>query len=939
MQHADKTQNEPEPAQQTPEDAWVHQLRQVGSANAAWLRESIEAAAVGFALISLDTQRFLRTNRQMSVITGFSPEELAGLSPRSLIHPLDAATAFAQHRSLMDGEISEITTERRWIRKDGEIVWVHAKASMALDAEGRPDHFILIAEDITRVKHLREELLANSEQLRLIQAATGIATWEVDVDRSEFHMSPEMMRLCGQTSSILTFQQTLEFVPPADRTVVTRGVRAAIREGRNSTYEHRVFIPGQAVRWLSCHCHSVPTANGTGRRIMGVSLDITAQKESQLRLESSEQRLRRLIDRLPAGAVHFESGVLQLNRAAKRLLGHDPEDMEAVAQAFAAAEQEMPLDELAPGEEPPSIATIKRQDGSSRIVEFSGYSDDDIQVWLLHDITALRQVQQELEKAKEAAEAASRAKSEFLANMSHEIRTPMNGVIGMTELLYSSDLQPEQREFVNIVKRSADSLLTLINDILDFSKIEAGKLDLDSVDFALGETIHDALQPLALRADEKGLELLCHMAPGVPEYVQGDPTRLRQLLTNLVGNAIKFTPTGEIAVSVSVEAAASGSWDLHFRVKDTGIGVPLDKQQAIFSAFSQADTSTTRKYGGTGLGLSICARLVQMMQGRLWVESEPGRGSTFHFTARYQQPSDTSCRTATRNPACLRGKRVLVVDDNATNRQILHETLTGWGMLPEMASGVDSAMGILQPAQPLHPPLSLVVTDCHMPGQDGFTLLDNVKSDPALKHLPVVMLTSGYQQKDRRRGPSSGLSALLTKPVPKYALLDALLDAVCTAPKPASAAIAGHFQPQVPVRRLRILLAEDNPINQRVGTALFGRLGHSVEVVEDGLQAVARVHAEEFDVVFMDIEMPEMDGWAASKSIRRWENGSGRRLPIVAMTAHAMSGYREQCLAAGMDSYVSKPVSLEALARAIDEVVPKLPRLAATGPTDPSASE
>jgi PAS domain S-box-containing protein len=939
MQHTDNTSNHLETVEQTREETWVRQLRRVGASNSAWLQESIEAAAVGFALISLDTHSFLRTNRQMSVLTGYTPEELASLPPRSLIHPLDADTAFAQHQSLLSGEISEFTTERRWVRKDGQVMWVYAKASMAVDSEGRPDHFILIAEDITPLKLLREELLANREQLRLIQAATGVATWEIDVDRKEFRMSPEMMRLCGQTASTLTFEQTLDFVPFDDRMTVTVGVRAAILDGLNSTYEHRVLLPGAAHRWLSCHCHVVPCSTGSGRRIMGVSLDITAQKEAQLRIETSEHRLRRLIDRMPAGAVHFESGVLQLNRAAKRLLGHDPEDLEAVAQAFAAAEQDVPLEEITPGEEPPSIASIKRQDGTCRIVEFSGYSDDDIQVWLLHDITALRQAQQELEKAKEASEAASRAKSEFLANMSHEIRTPMNGVIGMTELLYSSELQPEQREYVNIVKRSADSLLTLINDILDFSKIEAGKLDLDSIDFALGETIHDALQPLALRADEKGLELLCHMAPGVPEYVQGDPTRLRQLLTNLVGNAIKFTPTGEVGVSVAVEARNPDSWDLHFRVKDTGIGVPLDKQQAIFSAFSQADASTTRKYGGTGLGLSICARLVQMMQGRLWVESEPGQGSTFHFTVRYQQPNDSSGKAATRNPACLRGKRVLVVDDNATNRQILHETLSGWGMLPEIACGVDSAMGILQPAQPLQPPLTLVITDCQMPGQDGFTLLDNIKSAPTLKHLPVIMLTSGYQQKDRRRGPSSGLAALLTKPAPNHALLDAILEAVCTSQKPTATATAGNAQLQAPVRRLRILLAEDNPINQRVGTALFGRLGHSVEVVEDGLQAVARVHAEEFDVVFMDIEMPEMDGWAASKSIRRWEDGSGRRIPIVAMTAHALSGYREQCLAAGMDAYVSKPVSLESLARALDEVVPRLVRPAPSAPVGPSGSE
>ncbi|QOY88825.1 response regulator [Paludibaculum fermentans] len=939
MHDADLSLNEQLLPGRAQDEAWSLQLRQLGNANAAWLQESIEAAAVGFALITLDTTRFIRTNRFMSTLSGYSSEELVSLSPCDLIHPGDAAAASGQHQRLISGEISEFTTERRWVRKDGGVIWIYAKISMAVNADGAPEYFILVAEDITRLKLLREELLANREQLRLIQAATGVATWEIDLGREEMCSSPEMIRISGLPAPRTPRAEALSTVHPDDRAILDETFSLAIESGQNVVLEYRVILPKQGIRWLSTHCHVLPNPAGGPPRVMGVSLDITERKEAELRLERSEKRLRRLIDRLPAGAIHFEAGALQLNRAAQRMLGRTPEDLEAVAQAFAQAEDLAPIDELAPGEQPRSVATILRPDGTQRVIEFSGYSDEDIQVWLLHDITALRQVQEELEKAKEASEAASRAKSEFLANMSHEIRTPMNGVIGMTELLYSSELQPEQREYVRIVKRSADSLLTLINDILDFSKIEAGKLDLDSVDFALSETIHDALQPLALRADEKGLELLCQMAPGVPEYVQGDPTRLRQLLTNLVGNAIKFTPAGEVQVSVAVEASQAGSWDLHFRVKDTGIGVPLDKQQAIFSAFSQADASTTRKYGGTGLGLSICARLVQMMQGRLWVESEPGSGSTFHFTARYLHPSDTACNSTTMNPACLRGKRILVVDDNATNRQILSETLAGWGMLPELASSVEEGVAILQPAEPHPLPLSLVLTDCHMPVQDGFALLEHIRSSPALVHLPVIMLTSGYQQRDRKRGPSSGLAALLTKPVPNHALLDALLGAVCELQMRAAAANPGRVQTLAPARRLKILLAEDNAINQRVGTALLGRLGHTVEVVEDGLQAVARVHAGDLDVIFMDIEMPEMDGWAASKAIRQWENGNGRRIPIVAMTAHAMSGYRELCLAAGMDSYVSKPVSLEALARALEEVVPRVARPAANVPTAPSESE
>ncbi|WP_321470172.1 response regulator [uncultured Paludibaculum sp.] len=937
MQNTDEQVNGQAPVETVPRESWLHQFGQLGQPHTSWMTGAIEAAAVGFALVTHETRLFVHANRRMSALTGYSLAELTCLPLQRLVHPDDRAVIFEQYDRLLAGQLSEFTAERRWVRKDGRVIWVYAKVSVAGASGGSPAQFVLVAEDITDRKRLQTELLVKREQLQLIQDATGVSTWEIDVDHDVFHASPEMLRLCGLPDAALDHRHALDTIHPDDRPIVDKAVASAIVDGRNATYQHRVVLPGGETRWLRSHCRVVIDEVTGVRRIMGVSLDITDQKEAELRIERNEQRLRRLIDRLPDGAIHLESGALHLNRAAERLLGHTPEDLEAVALAFAEAEQQSALDELTAGEPPRRVATIRRHDGARRVVEFSGYSDDDIQVWLLHDITALRQVQEELERAKDASEAASRAKSEFLANMSHEIRTPMNGVIGMTELLVASGLKPDQLEYAHIVKRSADSLLTLINDILDFSKIEAGKLDLDSVDFPLGQTIHEALQPLALRADEKGLELLCHTMADVPEFVQGDPTRLRQILTNLVGNAIKFTPAGEIEVSVSIEAVHADAWDLHFRVKDTGIGVPLEKQQAIFAAFSQADASTTRKYGGTGLGLSICTRLVQMMQGRLWIESEPGVGSTFHFTARYLRPVDPGIRPFTKNPSCLRGRRILLVDDNATNRRILAETFARWGMLVESASSVAEAIQVLHPDTPVHPPISFVVTDCHMPGQDGFALLDHIKQDAELKHNPVVMLTSGYQQKDRHHGESAQLAALLMKPVASHALMDTILEVVCSSEHRNSKAAPIHLQPAAPARRLQILLAEDNPINQRVGIALLGRLGHTVELVQNGAQAVARIQEQSFDVVFMDIEMPEMDGWAASAAIRAWENGSGRKIPIIAMTAHAMAGYREQCLAAGMDAYVSKPVSLESLSRAIDEVSPHTDWPAATAPTAPSA--
>jgi signal transduction histidine kinase/DNA-binding response OmpR family regulator len=716
-------------------------------------------------------------------------------------------------------------------------------------------------------------------------------------------------------------------------------IQSAIQDGSIADIEYQVVRPDGTMPWFNSRCRVFRNSGGAPVRMLCVTLDISQPREERDRAIRSEQRLRRMVERLPAGAIFVDGGELHLNRAAEMLLGHSPEEMDALAQVFADAEQEWLLSGTAgnPDEATTRVATVTRQDGSQRIIEFGGYSDEDVQVWLLHDITALRQTQMELEKAKERAESACRAKGEFLANMSHEIRTPMNGVIGMTDLLWSMPLGEEQREYVGIVKRSADALLTLINDILDFSKIEAGKLDLNCIDFDLRNTVYDSLKPLALRADETGVELLCSVAPDVPDFVLGDPTRLRQVLTNLVGNAIKFTPAGEIEVRVKVDGRDTDGWLLHLSVKDTGIGVPVDKQQLIFESFSQADSSTTRKYGGTGLGLSICSRLVGMMNGRLWVESEPGKGSTFNFTAKVGA-AIAGRKAALNNPADLRGSRVLAVDDNATNRLILYQSLKRWGMLPETVGDVVTAMETLRRAAADARPFELVLTDCHMPDQDGFMLVEQIQRDATLNQIPIVMLTSGYQKRGREEVLSHGLAALLTKPVPSHDLLDTILR-VCGKRREAASAAASEEVTSTPAgsprASLRILLAEDNLSNQRVGVALLKKLGHSVDVVADGRQAVAQVQAKSYDAILMDVEMPEMDGFEATAAIRAWEQGTGARIPIVAMTAHALTGYRERCIAAGMDGYISKPVSLDQFTTQLQQIHPKTPSPSGLGDRPP----
>jgi PAS domain S-box-containing protein len=537
------------------------------------------------------------------------------------------------------------------------------------------------------------------------------------------------------------------------------------------------------------------------------------------------------------------------------------------------------------------------------------------------DVTEQRRVAEELRLAREAAVAASRAKGDFLANMSHEIRTPMNAVIGMTELLLDTPLGPEQREYLVTLKDAAESLLGLINDVLDFSKIEAGRLELSPAEFDPRETLGDTLRTLGLRAHQKGLELAGRIAPEVPDRLVGDAPRLRQVLVNLVGNAIKFTEHGEVVVQVEKQAEEAGAVVLGFLVADTGIGIPREKQELIFEAFAQADGSTTREYGGTGLGLSISAQLVGLMGGRIAVESEPGRGSRFRFSARFGMASPRP-RAADRLPAQLRGLRVLVVDDNATNRRILEEVLTQWRMQPTAVASARAALEEMEAAGRARKPYPLVLLDASMPIMDGFDLAAKIQQSPRLAGASIMMLSSGARPGDRARCFELGISAYLTKPVKQSDLMDTIVGVF------ASRAAGRKDRPRTSAprppkgeRRLRVLVAEDNAVNQQVAVGMLERAGHVARVAANGREALALLEREEFDVVLMDVQMPELDGLETTTAIRERERATGGHLPIVALTAHAMKGDAERCLEAGMDAYLAKPLQPRALVAAIDGVL------------------
>ncbi|HMD86589.1 MAG TPA: response regulator [Terriglobia bacterium] len=662
-------------------------------------------------------------------------------------------------------------------------------------------------------------------------------------------------------------------------------------------------------------------------------LDIARRRKAERALSSSEQRYRLLFQNNLAAVfvTTLEGQIHDCNEAFVHLSGCSSRD-EVLGRSttdyyLQSGDREALVEALCKeGSVIGREMCFRRVDGSVfwGLVTAALLVTDDSAAPLIQgtiiDITDRKRTEEELVRAKEAAEAANQAKNDFLANISHEIRTPMNGIIGMTELALDTELNDEQREYLRAVQSSSDAMMAVINDILDFSKVEAKKLDLEKIEFSLKDCVGATLKTIASRAHEKGLEISSDIHPELPDAIEGDPGRLRQILLNLVGNAIKFTDHGEVVVYAEKEARAEKTVTVHFRVVDSGIGIPQDKQQLIFEAFRQADSSSTRKYGGTGLGLSICSQLVALMGGKIWVESEPGKGSTFHFTAKFEVPETPLLKAASAPPEVLHDLSVLIVDDNETNRRLLEETLKRWGAVPTPAASGQAALEALGAADAAGKPFSVILLDHQMPGVDGFAVVERIRQQPKLISTTIMMLSSGGQRGDASRCRELGITAYLFKPFKQSELLDAMLIALggqgAEAAKPPL--ITRHaLRERRPA--LFLLVAEDNLINQRLAVRLLEKRGHRVDIATNGQQALAAMERQSYDVVLMDVQMPEVDGFQATAAIREREKTTGKHLRIIAMTAHAMEGDREKCLAAGMDGYIPKPITAKEMFDAIED--------------------
>jgi PAS domain S-box-containing protein len=867
-----------------------------------------------------------------------------------LVHPEDQDT----NRRAVEDAISttgSFNIEFRARMSDGSFQWRRNRGRVRVRGSARALVGAII--DIHNEREMVERLARNAERLTLAEDVAGFGVWDFDIASGAMHLTAGASALSGfgKDACVVTGKALTEKVHPDDRETVGKAVGRAVAHGEPYRIDSRVLTDDGSLRWLRSQAR-VEVVDGKPTRITGAIIDITREKVLLEQLSQNAERMA-LAEQaagfgifetdLRAERMTFSPGwatiagvapdVTSLTRAEATRIVH-PDDRERLIGG---------VTEAARSGQAEHEYRVMMPDGSVRWhrshVRFELEDETPISlVGAVIDITREKQMLLSLEEARQKAEAAALAKSEFLANMSHEIRTPMNGVIGMTGLLLDTALTPEQRDYAETARSSGEALLTIINDILDFSKIEAGKLVIDSFSFDLRRVIEDVVQMLASQAAAHDIDLVVRYAPGTPTQFVGDADRIRQIVANLTSNAVKFTHDGHVLVSVDLTTEAAGIADVRVAVSDTGIGIPERQLERLFDKFTQADTSTTRKYGGTGLGLAISKSLVMLMGGTMEVDSQVGVGSTFSFSLRLR--IDGRPELVPASAKVLQGLRVLIVDDNVVNRRVIHEQISSWGMRNGSYATADAALDELRAARAAGDPYDIVIADYQMPGMDGAALAATIKADETLRDVVFIMLTSVGHWRDHARTSDGSVDACLVKPVRHTRLMDAIatqwarrhrsnVDASAPAETHGTAALRpaivtpdvqrliaaappGEFAGQ----GLRVLVVEDNAVNQKVAAMLLGRLGVRADVAGHGREAVEMTRMIRYDLVFMDCQMPEMNGYEATVEIRRRE-GAGRRVPIVALTADVIEGSRDRCADAGMDDFVPKPVDIDSLARAL----------------------
>jgi two-component system, sensor histidine kinase and response regulator len=925
---------------------------------------SLLEAAPDALIISDEDGLILLINAQTEKFFGYRREELVGQSVDLLVPQRVRAGHPAQRRRYFDNpnvRSMGAGLELFAVRRDGSEFPVEISLSPLHRSQGLGTLVCSSLRDITERKRLEHEVRVSEERNRLILQSTAEGIFGVDTDGRITFVNAATCSMLGFTAEELIGQPSHELIhhhraDDTDYPVEQCPMYAAYKRGAASRIEDE-FLWRKDGTGLPVEYGATPMLkDGT---IIGAVIsftDVTERKKAEAQLQERTRELQHInfqadtaLDLTRAGYWHVpldDSGWYNSSERAARIFGDFPgaghryrldewaahvrEGDEAAAEAtlenFAAAVAgTIPAYDATYAYKRPIDGRVVWIHALGHVVKDGSGKPTDM-FGVTQDVTDFKHLESDLRQAMQKAEEATKAKSAFLANMSHEIRTPMNGIMGMTELALDTDLTAEQRDYLNTVKSSAEALLSLLNDILDFSKIEAGRIELDPIEFLLRDAISDTLNPLALRAGSKGLELAYDVHSDVPDALIGDVYRLRQILVNLVGNAIKFTDRGEVVVSVNLAGRTADDLLLEVRVRDTGIGIKPEAAARLFNAFEQAEASTTRKYGGTGLGLAISRQLIAIMGGEIRLESELGVGSTFIFTARFK-PSTTRASVADTDAArLLHGKIALVVDDNETNRRILTTMLGHWGLRALAADAAATALAMLDRSRNAGQTVALVITDLHMPETDGFQLTEMLRSRTAYANLPVFLLTSSSASPgDNARCTDLRVAARLLKPVKQSLLLDNILRVLAGADRieiaaataqPDSSALGGAAERPT----LQVLLAEDNPVNQKFALRVLSGAGHHVTLANNGLEAVELANSRAFDVILMDVQMPEMDGLDATRAIRAREVDLPRHTPIIAMTANAMKGDREACIEAGMDGYVPKPVKKDVLLAEIDRI-------------------